>query len=255
MILTQVNFLSEVLQVHCEMNVLLPQRSLAEARGRRKAKYPTLYLLHGDFDDHTAWGRWTSVERYAEAYDLVVVMPSVHNTFYTDMADGDDYFTFISDEVPAVARDLFPLSAERAANFVAGMSMGGYGAFKLALTLPGRYAAAASLSGALDMRPELEADDPEWLEAMRDAFGDLDRISGSEHDLFALAGKVARAGPKPRLFQCCGTEDFLYADNIRFRDFVRPLGFDYTYMEGPGEHDWGYWDAMIQKVLAWLPLR
>jgi S-formylglutathione hydrolase FrmB len=255
MILTQVNFRSESLELRCEMNVLLPQRSLEEAKKKQKGKYPTLYLLHGHSDDHTAWLRWTSIERYLEAYNLAVVMPAVHNSFYTDMLYGDDYFTFISEEVPAVARDVFPLSPERADNFVAGLSMGGYGAFKLALSLPGRYAAAASLSGALDIRREFEDDDPGWVETMWDVFGDPARFPGSRNDLFALADKVARSRLKPRLFQCCGTEDSLYDENVRFRDFVGPLGFDYTYMEGQGEHNWGYWDAMIQKVLAWLPLR
>jgi S-formylglutathione hydrolase FrmB len=175
------------------------------------------------------------------------------------MAHGGKYFTFLAEEIPTVTRKIFPLSAERADNFVAGLSMGGYGAFKLALTHPERYAAAASLSGAVDMRESVkEHDDPEnaaWLEKMRDIFGDLDKFPGSQHDLFALAEKVARSKVRPRLFQYCGSEDFLYADNVRFRDFVRPLGFDYTYEETPGDHDWVYWDAMIQKVLAWLPLR
>jgi S-formylglutathione hydrolase FrmB len=252
MILTHVNFRSEVLEMRCEMTVILPQRSLAQARKRQKGKYPTLYLLHGHSDDHSAWLRWSSVERYLDDYNLAVVMPAVHNSFYTDMVHGGRYFTFVSEEVPAVARDLFPLSAARSDNFVAGLSMGGYGAFKLALSRPGRYAAAASLSGALDIRPVLEGDDPEWTAAMRDIFGDPAGIPGSQHDLFALSAKAARSNLRPRLFQCCGSGDFLYADNVRFRDHIRPLGFDYTYKEGPGEHNWRYWDVMIQEVLAWL---
>jgi putative tributyrin esterase len=182
-------------------------------------------------------------------------MPAVGNSFYTDMVYGSDYFSFLSEEIPAVARDLFPLSAERADNFVAGLSMGGYGAFKLALSLPGRYAAAASLSGVLDVQSALEDDDPKWVRTRRGIFGDPEKVSASQHDLFALAGKVSRSALKPRLFQCCGTEDPLYADNVRFRDFVQPLGFDYIYKEGPGEHNWAYWDTMIQTVLAWLKPR
>ncbi len=71
-----------------------------------------------------------------------------------------------------------------------------------------------------------------------------------------VAAQIARsAGPKPRLYQCCGTEDFLYDQNLRFRDHALALGLDLTYEEGPGEHEWGYWDRMIQHVLAWLPLK
>ena len=87
---------------------------------------------------------------------------------------------------------------------------------------------------------------------MRNVFGDLSKVPNSSHDLFALAKKVANAQVKPRLYQCCGTEDFLYADNIRFRDMARKLPLDLTYEEGPGEHNWDYWDEMIQNVLNWM---
>jgi S-formylglutathione hydrolase FrmB len=134
--------------------------------------------------------------------------------------------------------------------------MGGYGAFKLALTYPDRYAAAASLSGAVDIREVTRAHgnpiDKVWLAEMRAVFGDLSKVPNSQHDLFALAKKVAKAPVKPRLYQCCGTEDFLYADNIRFRDALRKLPLDLTYEEGPGEHMWSFWDTMIQHVLAWM---
>ena len=257
MILTDVNFFSETLGMCASMGVILPQRTLAEAQGKRKPKYRTLTLLHGHSDDHTAWQRWTSIERYVEGLNLAVVMPSVHLSFYTDMVHGGKYWQFISEEVPAVACDLFPLSAARADNFVAGLSMGGYGAFKLALTYPDRYAAAASLSGAVDVREVVKPnDDPNsdaWLAEMRNIFGDLSKVPGSKNDLFTLAEKVAKGKLKPKLYQCCGTADFLYADNLRFRDFVRQLPLDLSYTEGPGEHNWAYWDDMIQKVLAWLP--
>lgn len=256
MILNEVNFFSEVLTMRSTMYVLLPQRTLADTKSRRSPKYRTLYLLHGHSDDHTAWQRWTSIERYAEAYNLAVVMPAANLSFYTDMVHGKDYSKFIGEEVPAVARELFSLSDKREDNFIAGLSMGGYGAFKLALTNPERYAAAASLSGAMDIRELVKAhNDPMnkiWLQEMRSIFGDLSKVSGSRHDLFALAKKVSKLSVKPRLHQCCGTEDFLYADNVRFRDAVSKLPLDLTYEEGPGEHNWIFWDAMIQRVLAWM---
>jgi S-formylglutathione hydrolase FrmB len=135
--------------------------------------------------------------------------------------------------------------------------MGGYGAFKMALTHPERFAATASLSGAVDIGEvvSVKKEDPEnkaWIEEMQTVFGDLSKVPGSKHDLFALAKKAARAPVKPRLYQCCGTEDDLYPQNLRFRDAVRKLPLDLTYEEGPGEHNWAYWDQMIQHVLAWM---
>ena len=257
MILNQVNFFSETLGLLSSMYVLLPKRTLAEMQNKRTPKYRTLYLLHGHSDDHTAWQRYTSIERYAEDLNLAVVMPAVHLSFYNDMAHGGKYWQFISEEVPALARDMFSISSKREDNFVAGLSMGGYGAFKMALTHPERFAATASLSGAVDIGEvvSVKKEDPEnkaWIEEMQTVFGDLSKVPGSKHDLFALAKKAARAPVKPRLYQCCGTEDDLYPQNLRFRDAVRKLPLDLTYEEGPGEHNWAYWDQMIQHVLAWM---
>jgi S-formylglutathione hydrolase FrmB len=256
MILNEVHFFSEVLTLQSTMYVLLPQRTLADIKAKRKPKYRTLFLLHGHSDDHTAWQRWTSIERYVEGLNLVVVMPAVNLSFYTDMAYGGKYWQFISEEVPAVVRELYSLSSKREDNFVAGLSMGGYGALKLGLTYPDRYAAAASLSGAVDIVADIKGhglhDEKLWRAEMENVFGDLSKLLGSKHDLLALAKKVAKGTVKPRLYQCCGTEDFLYADNLRFRDEIRKLPLDLTYEEAPGEHVWAFWDKMIQNVLKWM---
>jgi putative tributyrin esterase len=254
MILNDVNFFSEVLGLNSRMIAMPPQPGDG-ATGR--PNYRVLYLLHGHSDDCTAWQRWTSIERYVEGLNLAVIMPDVHLSFYTDMAHGGRYWTFISEELPALAQRIFPLSPDRADTFVAGLSMGGYGAFKLALAYPERFAAAASLSGALDIRYIVAEDGPDrdeaWLAGMRNIFGaDLSKVADSDHDLRALARRAAQAGEKPRLYQCCGTEDFLYQNNLSFRDFLRGLPLDLTYEEGPGEHTWAYWDAMIQRALAWM---
>lgn len=248
MALIQCDFFSETLQFGTSMNVILPQPA--------RARYPVLYLLHGLSDDHTTWLRRTSIERYADALGLAVVMPAVHRSFYADMAHGNRYWTFVSQELPTLARGFFPLSQRREETFAAGLSMGGYGAFKLALSFPERFAAAASLSGALDQAGAMQQVEPAWRAEMETVYGDLSQVAGSANDVMHLARQLARsAGPRPRLYQCCGTEDFLYDQNLRFRDQARALGLDLTYEEGPGGHDWGYWDRMIQRVLAWLPLK
>ncbi len=248
MALIQCDFFSETLQLCTSMNVILPQPA--------RTGYPVLYLLHGLSDDHTIWLRRTSIERYVEPLGLAVVMPAVHRSFYADMAHGNRYWTFVSQELPALARSFFPISRRREETFVAGLSMGGYGAFKLALSFPRRFAAAASLSGALDQAGGLPETAPVWRAEMETVYGDLSQVAGGPNDVMHLARRLARAtGPRPRLYQCCGTEDFLYDQNLRFRDQARALGLDLTYEEGPGEHEWGYWDRMIQQVLAWLPLQ
>jgi len=257
MALLHCDFFSDVLGLSCSMDVILPQttsRQIGMDGVAGRDCFPTLYLLHGLSDDHTIWQRRTSIERYVADLGLAVVMPAVHRSFYTDMVDGYRYWTFVSEELPAICRSFFPLSDRREDTFAAGLSMGGYGAFKLALRCPDRFAAAASLSGALDMASVAQGDDerkPEW----EHVFGDLAAIAGSDNDLMHLAAAVAASdGPKPRLFQWCGLDDFLYAANVRFRDHACKLGLDVTYTDGPGDHQWRYWDEQIQNVLAWLPL-
>lgn len=249
-----VHFHSEALRMPVPMEVLLPQHV---AGGTRRTgdpgPYQALYLLHGRSDDHTAWMRRTSVERYVERLPLAVVMPAGHLGWYADAALGRDYFRFISEELPAVCERLFPLSADREDRFIAGLSMGGYGAMKAGLRAPGTFAAAASFSGALDVLATYDRLGPQ---AVSDILGSRESLQGGFDDLFAAAKALAASGePKPDLYMWCGTEDFLYDQNVRFRDHARRLGLPLTYEEGPGDHQWSYWDRCIERILQWLPVR
>lgn len=245
------DFYSEILSLSTSMTVILPQAPLGENKNR---KYPTLYLLHGFSDDHTNWTRRTSIERYAEEAGIAVVMPQADHSFYTDMAYGKKYWTFLTEEVPHVARAMFPLSDKREDNFVAGLSMGGYGAFKWALRYPERFAAAASLSGALDIEARVNKAPAERTAGFHHIFGEKE-VAGTNNDLLWLIDQGDKtADPKPLLYQCCGTEDFLYEENIKFQQVCEASSYKLTTSYSAGAHEWGYWDRKIQDVLAWLPL-
>jgi S-formylglutathione hydrolase FrmB len=250
------DFFSEALSLSTSMTVLLPQRTSTQIgmAGRTVAgPPPVLYLLHGLSDDDTIWLRRTSIERYVAPLGLAVVMPQVHRSFYTDEAYGGRYWTFLSEELPALVADLFRVSDRREDTFVAGLSMGGYGALKWALRQPERFAAAASLSGAVNVaglrsrraRPE----DPRLFDRV---FGDRE-VTGGPDDVLALL-HTAAPGALPALYVCCGTEDELIGDNELFRDACAAAGVPLTTGFGPGAHDWSYWDVGIQDVLAWLPM-
>jgi len=248
-------FFSDTLGMSSSMRVILPEPSRRQigrgASGSTEgdAKHPVLFLLHGLSDDETAWSRFSSIERYVATRGLAVVMPNVHRSYYTNMHHGYRYWDFVSDELLLKARSLFPLSAERKHNYVAGLSMGGYGALKLGLSCPETFAAVASLSGSCDLSGLRSR--PEELALV---FGKASNIRGAGGDLIQLAADLSRSTrPKPKIYQCCGIEDSMLESNRRFRDVVAPLGFDLRYEEGPGLHDWAYWDAAIQRVLAWLP--
>lgn len=258
MALIHVDFFSEVLGMSSQLEVILPQNTegqigIGNAGG--KNRYPVLYLLHGMTDNQTTWQRNTSIERYAAEKGLAVVMPACHLGWYTDMKCGFRYYTYISREVPEVCRRFFPcISDKREENFVAGNSMGGYGAFKLALLNPEKFGAAASLSGGLDAAATAEKNGNDFYPTLwEDIFGPADQVRGSGNDLFAAAQRLADEGAvKPKLYMWCGTEDFLYQQNQDMKSHLQELGYDLTYKENPGDHSWKYWDPQIEDILDWL---
>lgn len=256
MALLQVGYKSEVLRMEQAFNVILPQIGLQDEASKQQVKergFKTLYLLHGLSDDHSIWLRNTSIERYAMRYRIAVVMPNVHRSFYADTRFGFNYYTYITQELLHIARSYFPLSDRREDNAIAGLSMGGYGAFMIALRNPGAFFAAASLSGALDMEAEYDRDDEEITLLIKQNFGTRQDLISGDYNLFNVMEKQVKAGVTlPRLFQCCGTEDFLYPANLKFKEAALHHGLDLTYEEGPGTHEWGYWDTNIQRVLDWM---
>ncbi|MFD1172365.1 alpha/beta hydrolase [Oceanobacillus picturae] len=257
MALFQCEFSSEVLSRSVSMNVILPQPSFKDEDTTDK-KYPTLFLLHGFSDNHTAYLRTTSIERYAADKGLAIVMPGLDNSYYTDMAHGGKYWTFLTEELPAAARSFFPLSEKREDNFVAGHSMGGFGALKWALNFPDRFAAVASMSGVTDMVYHLanvRKEPGDKKRSLELVFGEAD-VSKTENDLiYKLERLNESSSEKPMLYQSCGTEDFLYEHNLRFHRICKETDLDYTYDFGPGDHTWEYWDDKIQDILKWLPIR
>lgn len=252
------HFHSDTLGMACSMNVIMPQQSQTQIGMTEEVKVerdtPVLYLLHGLSDDHSIWMRRTSVERYVAPLGLAVVMPCVHRSFYANMANGYRYWDFISEELPSIVQSMFNVSTRREDTFVAGLSMGGYGAFKLGLSKPETFAAACSLSGAVDMIERSKQFETDCFpEDMRLVFGEKNALREPDNDLLVKASKLADSpGPKPFFYQWCGTEDFLYKDNTSFRDHARSVGLAVHYEEGPGDHQWSYWDEQLRRFLDLL---
>jgi len=248
MALLHCNIISEVLRVHIGVEVILPEVEPP------KDGFKTLWLLHGLSDNHTSWTRYTSVERYASEVGLAVIMPDVNRSFYANSKLGGNlYWDFISEELPKVMRRFFKLSTKREDNFVAGLSMGGYGAFKLALEHPERYCFAGSFSGGLDMAnlkrdlPHEKAINEQILQEMKDIFGDFgEEMRAAGGDIVYTAANVTDPAKYPKFYQCCGTEDFVYPANVEFINAARNSGLDIEYVEEPGDHVWSYWDRHVE---------
>lgn len=276
MAVLDVHFHSDALQVSTAMTVILPEhpRTLIGLGGGGAqapddpAGPPLLYLLHGLSDDESIWLRRTSIDRYAAEKGLAVVMPRAGRSFYQDEAHGSAYWTFLSEELPEVVHRFLRVSTRREDTFVAGLSMGGYGAMRWALSRPDRFAAAASLSGALDLAARagdlsgvavsgggLDADSPflDFAPDVRDRVFDGHFTPGGDNDLLALLGR-SDASVLPALWVSCGRQDELLSHSEHFVAAARAAGAD-PHVEYPdGVHEWGLWDTQVRRVLDWLPL-
>ncbi len=227
-------------------------------------KYQVLWLLHGVSADESDWQRFSSIERYAKSKHIAVVMPDCGNSMYANCHHGGQYYNYYTKELPEALRAIFPLSAKSEHNFIAGLSMGGYGALKAAFTNPEKYGAAASLSGAVMMEKSTKPDSnetPNGIQHVVDGwrqniYGENEKYWNPETDeLSTILREQIKKGVKiPKIYQCCGTEDFLYESNVTFLNIAKDLGIDITYEEGPGVHDFDFWDPYIKKILDWLPL-
>jgi putative tributyrin esterase len=257
MALIQCSFFSEALELGTHLTVLLPQPAAAQvgvAGTSGAAAPPVLYLLHGLTDDDTAWTRYTSIERYASARGLAVVMPQVHRSFYADETYGMKFWTFLSEELPRVVHRFFRVSDDPAETFVAGLSMGGYGAMKWALRQPARFAAAASFSGALDLAYIQEYDLRPHIRALAGRVFAGRTVQHSDEDLFHLV-RMSDPATLPKLTVRCGTGDALMAQNERFVAACAQHGVPVDAEFGPGAHEWGYWDVQVDAWIQGLELQ
>lgn len=250
MALLHVNFYSRTLERETQMDVILPEaaKKLIGMEGVATRQCKTLYLLHGMSDDQTVWQRRTSIERYAAAYGLAVVMPTTDLGWYTDMYRGDKYFAFITRELPAVCRDLFPMmSPRREDTYVAGLSMGGYGALKCALKRPESYAACAAFSSVTDYPGRAARADERERREIRAIVGP-DGIVPEDEDLFALL-KKADASALPEFYMTCGEQDALYGENVRFARALEEKGARLRFDHWEGTHSWELWDRSIKQTM------
>ena len=237
---------SDVLRMETSLRVILPPEGMAASK--------VLYLLHGLQGDSSDWTRRTCVELFAEARGYAVVMPEVQRSFYADIPDGGQYFTYVSEELPALCERLFGFTHSREKTFVAGLSMGGYGALKCAFRRPDFYAACASFSGAVDLQLLLNAEGWDDKFPEYNLFRLRNRQLEEADDLVKLAARVAArpAGEKPRVLMTCGTSDYLYPVNQKFRALMASLAFDFKYMEWAGEHTWPFWNESLPHALAFF---
>ncbi|MBQ8095386.1 MAG: tributyrin esterase [Clostridia bacterium] len=265
MALMETHYYSFSMKSNITLNILIPTPgsdcSITDIAGNDKFDYehglPVVYLLHGAYGDAFSWIRYSNIERYAQSRGIAVVMVSAGNSFYQDMHCGQNYTQLFTEELPVFVRTIFPVTKDPDKTFIAGFSMGGYGAWYLGLSHPEIFGKAASMSGALDLAALYDSMDPtssifSWDDCFGDAVKDGNHLAGSQYDLLTLYDTAVKNGYKPKLYQSIGTSDFLYSLNQKVRKEMENRKADLFYEEGPGGHDWDFWDQYIQHVLDWL---
>lgn len=274
-------YFSPVMGMQMHLGVILPEAAqgigVNASEEEQQGPIPALYLLHGTSDDETIWHRRTSIERYVADKRLAVVMMTTHLGAYTNQKYGFRYFDYVAKEVPEICARYFNLSREREGKFVAGLSMGGYGALKIGLALPEEFSVVGGLSAGVDrsfMVPEAARgfEDIAALRAAEDSLSPMEYrqamnffmnfgshkefLTDRENNLFLLAEDAKKSGKTlPKLIIRCGSEDVLAVDaNRRFKKHIDGLGIESDYAEFPGIHSWEFWDEHIQYVIANLPV-
>jgi S-formylglutathione hydrolase FrmB len=233
----ELHYFSDALAKQTSANLILPSPNL-------KPPYHVMFLLHGLSDNHTMWTRRTSIERYVENLPLIVVMPDGGRSFYLDPAErGPRYGSAIGIELPEIIRNYFKTTDRWA---ITGLSMGGYGALKLAGTHPDTFQSAVSHSGAVQFgHYEQDRRDDFELE-FRPVLG-TDFVGGSA-DLFKLLPALPE-GKRPKVRIDCGIGDFLIEANRDLHQHLLAQGFEHEYAEFPGEHNWEYWDEHVREAI------
>ena len=218
-------------------------------------RYPVLYLLHGHDGGHRNWVERTNLLAHTARLPVIIVLPDAGNSWYTNSFTRPEerFEEYVAREVPAFVDAHFRTLTYREARYVAGLSMGGYGALKLGLKYSTRFSLAGSFSG----NPEAAADTSYGTRL--DAFGPAGSASRAENDLLALA-RDARVAEGTYFYVDCGSADRLLAGNRAFIQAMSARPLAYEYHEVPGTHSWEFWDRrlpvflrLVEERIARLP--
>ena len=258
----QMDIYSDCLCRYTEVGVCIPERYMGGRVDnhdvadwyREWGRWPVVWLLHGASSNYLDWWRFSSVERYAEEYGFAAVTFSGDLSFYANVNTGR-YFDWVTEELPAKLSAMLPIMTERAGNFVAGFSMGGHGTMKLAFTRPDKYAAACVMSAGNLLLTGWE-NAPERMNRDHALYlGSTvpEELFGGEHDVYHLAEEAARSGkPLPKILYTCGPDDLAYRESQNTFAVLKKLGYDATWDESPGIHNFDYWDQKISLFFQWI---
>lgn len=218
---------------------------------RLKAKYPVIYLLHGYWGNERSWSGFSSMERYAEEHQIAIVTMSGENNFYVNLQEFSntvsdrifppDYYSFLEKELPDFVKTYFPVSSRREDTYIAGLSMGGYGALIHGLAHANRYRAVGAFSPVTTI---------ENFDIFRLGQG----LTSAQLAKYEPVRIIRRAKALPDLYYAYGDKDHLLPCQDWFEEQLVNLGVKHTLSRREGlAHEWRLWDEELEKFIAWLP--
>ena len=258
MALLQVNFFSGCFKHSVALNVLIPSDftgppELAPPLG----PYKTVYLLHGYRGNSTSWLLNSQVEEISRNFNIAIVMPSGYNGFYVDAPrSGVRGSEFIGRELIEFTRKMLPLSHKREDTILAGFSMGSYGTIYNSLKHGDVFGHAIALSAPIIPDRRLSENEPTNINLgqtegfFRALHGDTDKIMQTDRNLALLAKQTLGSGrPVSDLYVACGYNDMLVYENRDFVNQLKAMDFPHFFEEGPGSHEWMFWNAFLKRGL------
>jgi S-formylglutathione hydrolase FrmB len=240
-------FRSAALNREMQYRVVLPA---TVAAGR---KLPVVYLLHGGDGSFRDWSNYSDSAKFAER-GLILVMPEGDDSYYTNSVERrqDRYEDYIVNDLISDVEGRFPASSDRAHRAIVGVSMGGFGAVKLALSHPQLFAFAGGLSSAVDVpsRPFSVKRVSQWSHH-KSIFGPWKSEARRNNDPFVLA-RSADPSKIPYLFLTCGQQEGLLPSNRQFAGLLEARHFNYEFHAVPGGHNWSQWNEQLSECFRSL---
>ncbi len=229
--------------------VILP---MSYNNSNEKTFYPVIYLLHGLTGHFNNWTDKTKLAEYVAKYNYIIVTPEGGDGWYTDSTTvpADKYESYIIQELIPEIDKKFRTIADREHRFIAGLSMGGYGAVKFGLKYPEKFALVGSFSGALGI-VALSSKSTTTFPSIKNVFGEDENPTRKNNDIFRFVRESNSEQIKalPFIYIDCGTEDFLFHSNRDFADLLIEKKINHEFRQLPGGHTWTYWNAQVQEFL------
>ena len=213
-----------------------------------------LILLHGYQGDHNQWCENSSISDIAKQYNCVVVMPSCGDLYYEDTIE--DIPRFVGEELVSFVMNTLPVSRNRRDCYLAGVSMGGFGALLIGAKYARSFGKIVALSGAFIL-PDVVIGNPSVLGNanpgyFKKVFGDFDTLEGSTRDPVAEIIRTSDAGVLPEIFLLCGSEDVLHQGNLKVVKDLRKHNIPVVWYSYKGTHSWTFWNASLPAIFKWL---